>query len=69
VSVSRFLITLAIFAFGVMLLRRALRKPHDAAPRGGGRLRDEGPHTLVCGECGARYDPNITGWVCPRCTK
>jgi hypothetical protein len=65
--VSRLLIIVAIFALGVLLLRRSLKRPSSGEPQG--RLREEGPQTLVCGDCGARYDPSITGWVCPRCTK
>jgi hypothetical protein len=27
------------------------------------------PEQLVCGACGAQYDPQASGWICPKCHK
>ena len=27
------------------------------------------PKTLVCGICGESFDPEASGWICPKCRK
>lgn len=40
--------------------------------RGGDRHRAQGSptrDTVICAECGTKYHPATTGWICPKCGK
>jgi hypothetical protein len=72
---ARLLIVAALIVFVVLSLRRALREGRaPQRPRGGsGSSRPPGtpgpPERLVCGACGAAFDPEKSGWICPKCGK
>jgi hypothetical protein len=63
------LVYAALLIVAVLLLMRVL------LPGGGGRgkprrpLTRPTPDTVVCAECGTRYDPGREGWTCPGCGK
>ncbi len=71
---ARLLIVFALLVFVVMSTRRALRQARSpqAGPRKQARSeRAPGgpPKRLVCGACGADFDPEQSGWICPKCGK
>jgi hypothetical protein len=76
--VTRILILIALALFVIVALRRALsagkvderpsrrpRGPFGPPPA----RRSESPDQLVCGACGQQFDPEESGWICPRCGK
>jgi hypothetical protein len=64
------LILAAIVAFGLVIrnaLRAAMREGQPGPkPRGSPNLP---PDRLVCGVCGEAFDPEASGWICPKCKK
>jgi len=73
---ARFLLALAAIAILGLFIRNALRSAMRSAmkennkpgprPRRGPSLP---PDRLVCGICGAAFDPEASGWICPKCKK
>ena len=61
---GRLLLVLALLGIAVLLLRRSLGAGRPSPAR---KLEREGSQTLVCSECGTRYDPEVSGRACPRC--
>jgi hypothetical protein len=63
------LIYAALLIVAVLVLKRML------PPGKGGRgkptrpLTRPTPDTVVCADCGTRYNPAREGWTCPRCGK
>ncbi len=54
--------------------RRSNAPGRASRPPGVGRTRarkgaNAPPDTLVCGVCGHAFDPEQTGWICPKCGK
>lgn len=46
------------------------RRGYSSGGRARGRVPPGAmPEQLVCGACGAQYDPQATGWICPKCHK
>ncbi|MBN1653995.1 MAG: hypothetical protein JXA30_09480 [Deltaproteobacteria bacterium] len=61
---------LTIVAIAVLVLIFVLRW----IPRirsGGSNHSDKprSPDTVICAECGTKYRPDTTGWICPKCGK
>jgi hypothetical protein len=79
--VTRILLLAALALFVVVALRRAFAAGRASTvppqrPRGPGAPRDDArprsggsPQQLVCGACGHDFDPEESGWICPRCGK
>jgi len=63
---ARLLIVVALLVFVVLLARRGgrLRPPSRGRVSAGAM-----PERLVCGACGAEFEPDKTGWICPKCGK
>ena len=78
---TRILLVAAIALFVLVALRRAFAagrasvlpergsRPSGAAPRQPRTRSAESPDRLVCGACGEQFDPEKSGWICPRCGK
>jgi len=78
-ALLRLLLLGLLVAFLVHAVRRALaagREQKARGPRPGGD--DEGrrdgvgslpPDRLVCGACGHEFNPEHSGWICPKCGK
>jgi hypothetical protein len=68
---ARLLIVVALLVFVMVATRRMLRENRGT----GRRRRDSGPRPagpperLVCGVCGMEFDPEKSGWICPKCGK
>lgn len=69
-ALLRLLLLVGLVAFLVHAVRRALaagREPGGTPPRErGGSLP---PERLVCGACGNEFNPDQSGWICPKCGK
>jgi hypothetical protein len=69
-ALLRLLLLVGLVAFLVHAVRRALaagREPGGPTPRErGGSLP---PERLVCGACGNEFNPDKSGWICPKCGK
>ena len=63
---GRYLWLFVLFGIGLLLLRRSLG---TGAPSRTPRIKRDAPQTLVCAKCDTRYDPEVSGWACPRCGK
>jgi rubrerythrin len=69
----RVVLAIALFALLAGMVRRAFvaarkesaQAPKHRKPRGPSMA----PETIVCGACGVSFDPDASGWVCPRCGK
>lgn len=65
----RLLIYAALLIIAVLIVMRMF------PPRGGSRgkprrpLTRPTPDTVVCADCGTRYNPALEGWTCPGCGK
>lgn len=75
---TRILLLFALALFVIVVLRRALSAGKvDELPRGRSRgpsarppaRASQSPDKLVCGACGQEFDPEESGWICPRCGK
>lgn len=70
----RFLVVIAAIAIIGLMVRGALLAAMKET-RGGtaGPARRRGRHLppdrLVCGVCSESFDPEKTGWICPKCGK
>jgi hypothetical protein len=80
-ALLRLLLLGLLVAFLVHAVRRALaagreqrarrsrpggsNEEHDAQDRGGSLP----PERLVCGACGHEFNPEQSGWICPKCGK
>ena len=75
---TRFLLGIAAIVILGLMIRSALlaavreskqggqgRGPSNAPRRG----RNLPPDRLVCGVCSESFDPEKTGWICPKCGK
>ncbi|MFI5306694.1 MAG: hypothetical protein ACHQ53_05035 [Polyangiales bacterium] len=63
---SRLLIVIALLVFVVLVARRGGKLRSTPKGRvGAGGL----PQRLVCGACGAEFEPEKSGWICPKCGK
>ena len=72
------MLRIVLIIVGVLILANMVRRAFIAArdesapqpkrrkPRAKG---GEGPDTIVCGACGISFDPDASGWICPRCGK
>ena len=73
---TRFLLGIAAIVILGLMIRSALiaavrqSKPSGQSP-GGTRRRGRNlpPDRLVCGVCSESFDPDKTGWICPKCGK
>jgi rubrerythrin len=81
-ALLRLLLLGLLIAFLVHAVRRALAAGREHAGRGrrpdggGGDGGDGGggggslpPERLVCGACGHEFNPEQSGWICPKCGK
>lgn len=66
---NRLLLWAALLVVAFLWLRRALGRGPSNRETPSRRPKQNGAHTLVCGSCSTRYDPRISGGVCPRCGK
>jgi hypothetical protein len=70
---ARLLLIAAVILFLLWAVRRALSSgppPRARGKRPTARGPEIGPpDRLVCGECGAQFDAEKNGWVCPHCRK
>jgi hypothetical protein len=72
---TRLLIVAFLIAVVVIASRRRGRKAVPRSGRGKPRVSSPGPHPigaperLVCGACGTEFDPEKSGWICPKCGK
>lgn len=69
---TRILLALAAIAIFALLLRNALLGAGKKESKPGPRPRRNPslpPDRLVCGMCGEPYDPEQSGWACPKCKK
>lgn len=68
---ARLLLVVAAIVLIGLMVRNALRgATKDARP--GPRPRKSPnlpPDRLVCGVCSESFDPEQTGWICPKCGK
>jgi hypothetical protein len=64
------LILAAIVVFGLVIRNALLAAMREGKP---GPKKRSGPHLppdrLVCGVCGEAFDPEASGWICPKCKK
>jgi hypothetical protein len=81
--VTRFLLIAALVVFVLVAVRRAFAAGQASQRRVSSRPRvrgsrppepgegalDKAPEFLVCGGCGHGFDPEESGWICPRCGK
>lgn len=84
-ALLRLLLLGLLVAFLVHAVRRALaagreQRARRSRPAGGDGardgeddVRDRGgslpPDRLVCGACGHEFNPEQSGWICPKCGK
>jgi hypothetical protein len=68
---ARLLLIAAVILFLLWAVRRALAagRPPRAGKRPARGPELASPDRLVCGECGAQFDAEKPGWVCPHCRK
>jgi rubrerythrin len=71
---TKLLIVLGLIAFVLLNLRRARKEAERARALRRSRAtageRPLGPpQQLVCGECGTEFEPDKSGWICPKCGK
>jgi hypothetical protein len=67
---TRILFVLAALAVLSLLIRGALIAASKSKPGPGPRRNPSlPPDRLVCGMCGETYDPEQSGWTCPKCKK
>lgn len=70
-ALLRLLLLVGLVAFLVHAMRRALAAGREAG--GSPPPRERGgslpPERLVCGACGAEFNPDQSGWICPKCGK
>ncbi len=70
---TRILFILAMLAGLGLMVRRAVKAAmregmQDAPPKDWRkRAPNLPPERLVCGACGAEFDPEKSGWICPKC--
>jgi hypothetical protein len=68
---ARLLLTAVVIALLLWAVRRALGAGpvRGRSRRGvpGGKLGP--PEQLVCGACGAEFEADKNGWICPKCGK
>ena len=62
----RLILLIAVGLIVFWIIRRATANKLPGKGRGG-RLAGAPPKTLVCGSCGAEFDPEANGWTCPKC--
>jgi hypothetical protein len=72
--VTRLLIIVALIAGLGLMVRRAVKAAmHDGSPKPPppkdwrARRPNLPPERLVCGACGHEFDPEKSGWICPKC--
>ena len=69
----RLLIVAGLILFVVIATRRARneagKEPRRRRKSGSGRRSIGPPERLVCGACGTEFDPEESGWICPKCGK
>lgn len=68
---ARFLLIAAVIVLLLWAVRRAIgagRQPRARSRRPGGDKLGP-PEQLICGECGAEFDAEKHGWICPHCRK
>jgi hypothetical protein len=63
----RLILLIAVGLVVFWIIRRAGAKKVPAG-RGDG-LPGSPPKSLVCGSCGFEFDPEVSGWICPKCHK
>jgi hypothetical protein len=68
---SRLLLIAVVVVLLLWAVRRAIGAGRNPNARGGGKAGKplEPPARLICGECGAEFDAERHGWICPRCRK
>jgi rubrerythrin len=70
---TRLLIVVFLIAVVVIASRRrskAARPGRRKSRVSGAAPRPIGaPERLVCGACGTEFDPEKSGWICPKCGK
>jgi len=68
---TRILLALAAIAIFALLIRNALLGAGKDSRPGPRPRRNPSlpPDRLVCGMCGEPYDPEQSGWACPKCKK
>jgi hypothetical protein len=64
----RLLLLVGVLALLFWFIRRAARPRVPGGARRG-RLRGGAPKSLVCGSCGAEFEPEKSGWTCPHCQR
>ena len=70
---ARLVIVVSLIAFVIWTVRRSRRQSEQIEER----LREMRrgarpigpPEQLVCGECGTAFEPDKSGWICPKCGK
>lgn len=69
-ALLRLLLLAGLVAFLVHAIRRAIGASREV---GAGDPRARGgalpPDKLVCGACGQEFEPDKSGWICPKCGK
>jgi hypothetical protein len=63
----RLLTIAALVAVAVLFFTRWL--PRLLGKGNSGVRRRSSPDSVVCADCGTRYNPAATGWNCPKCGK
>jgi len=68
---TRILFVLVALAVLSLLIRGALISASKSGKPGPRPRRNPSlpPDRLVCGMCGEPYDPEQSGWTCPKCKK
>ncbi len=68
---TRFLLIIAALAILGLAIRNALRAAMKDGKPGPKPKRNPNlpPDRLVCGICGEAFDPEASGWICPKCRK
>ena len=60
----RLILLIAVGLVIFWIIRRAAAKN---LPKRGGGPAESPPKSLVCGSCGFEFDPEASGWTCPKC--
>jgi rubrerythrin len=70
---TRLFLVVALIAFVIWSVRRARRQGERFEQRMREMRRSERPlgppEQLVCGACGTAFEPDKSGWICPKCGK
>jgi len=68
---TRLLLVIAAIVLLGLMVRKALTAAINEAKPGPKPRKSPNlpPDRLVCGVCGESFDPDKTGWICPKCGK